>query len=150
MGPTGATGPAGPQGPGGFNLSGQRLKVRYLAGQDGSQQFFGWHDSMRNEQCSFFDIMNDGQYRCLPSFAGVAPFAFSDPACTQIAIQFGSNVFYAIDLQAGKIYERGPQALTIYIVNASMCEPVGMVSGFYGLGSEVPVTDFVSAAEMIN
>jgi hypothetical protein len=29
--------------------------------------------------------MNNGQYRCLPNFAGITPFLFADAACTELA-----------------------------------------------------------------
>lgn len=150
-GATGPIGPTGAQGPGGgFTVSGQRLKVRYLAGQDGSQQFLGWFDSQRNEQCYFADALSTGQYRCIPNYANAGIPAFKDAACTQPVAQFGS-LLYAFDLAQGKLYEKGaPVMSTVYYLNGAMCLSAGMQPGVYELGSEVPLTDFVPAVEMTN
>lgn len=150
-GATGPIGPTGAQGPsGGFTVSGQRLKVRYLVGQDNSQQFLGWFDSVRNEQCWFVDILGNGQYRCVPSYSGVGFPAFKDAACSQPVAQFGSAL-YVFEPPSGKLYERGLLVVTdIYYLNGPMCLLAGMQPGVYEIGSEVPLTNFVPAVEMTN
>jgi len=60
--------------------SGTRLKARYYVGADGSKQFSGWRDTMRNEDCSF-SRAEDGVIRCLPT-PGYASY-FADPGCSQ-------------------------------------------------------------------
>jgi hypothetical protein len=150
-GAAGPIGPTGPQGPsGGFTVSGQRLKVRYLVGQDNSQQFLGWFDSARSEQCWFVDILANGQYRCMPSYSYASFPAFKDAACTQPVAQFGSSL-YVFEPVAEKLYGRGLQVVTdVYYLNGPMCLLAGMQLGVYELGSEVPLTDFVPAVEMTN
>ena len=67
-----------------------------------------------------------GSRRCLPNFAGIGPPVFSDAACTQAAVQFGANVFYALDNPTGKLFERGPQIVTtLYFFNGVTCDPAG-------------------------
>ena len=71
------------------NMGGSRLKANYYAGSDGSQQFLStFHDTQRNEDCSF-GLASDGTTRCLPSpSAPTGPMQsmysvyYSDAACT--------------------------------------------------------------------
>ena len=60
--------------------SGTRLKARYYVGADGSKQFVGWRDTMRNEDCGF-QKTDDGTLRCLPAPSYVVYYA--DAGCTQ-------------------------------------------------------------------
>ncbi len=63
-------------------LSGTRLKNRFLLGDDGSRASLGFFDVMRNEAC-YFTQADDGKFRCMPA-ENMAYFAshFSDSACT--------------------------------------------------------------------
>ncbi len=63
------------------NQSGTRLKARFYAGADGSKQFVGWHDTLRNEDCAY-GVAADGETRCIPSGKPVSNI-FADAACTQ-------------------------------------------------------------------
>lgn len=70
--------------------SGTRLKVKYYAGSDGSQQVSLMHDSQRNEDCSF-QLAADGNIRCLPSGAEAYVY-FADSGCSQhLAIVVNSS-----------------------------------------------------------
>lgn len=68
------------------NQSGSRLKAKYYAGADGSQQFlFMFHDTLLNTDCSFSKA-SDGTIRCMPVSSGVTIGSgsfFSDAACSQ-------------------------------------------------------------------
>jgi hypothetical protein len=59
--------------------SGTRLKIRYLEGADGSKQFVGWYDSMRDDVCTHTRHA-DGRVRCLPP-AGATVLNYSDSSC---------------------------------------------------------------------
>jgi hypothetical protein len=63
-------------------LSGTRLKVRFVQGDDGSKSVLGFRDTQRNEDCSFVEA-EDGRQRCLPDFmfAKTGP-RFFDPQCS--------------------------------------------------------------------
>ena len=89
-GPQGPKGDPGPPGPPGRSedaslfVSGTRLRLRYLVGDDGTRQWRGWYDNQRDEECNFTfgDYRaSDGTIRCLPS--GVLLNAYADPMCTQ-------------------------------------------------------------------
>jgi hypothetical protein len=69
--------------------SGTRLKASYWAGTDGSKQFTGWHDSQRNEDCSFTTAA-DGSTRCTPNAAFSSTY-FADANCTQPVYVVGST-----------------------------------------------------------
>lgn len=74
-------------------LSGTRLKVRYVEGDDGSRAPAGFFDTVRNEACTFSQS-EDGRLRCLPTedLVTVAPSLFVDSTCTQ-RVAFGGCVF---------------------------------------------------------
>lgn len=97
-------------------LSGTRLKVRYVAGEDGSQVYKGMFDTQRNEEC-FFGIASDGQLRCIPTFdrAASASGYFSDAACT-------SPVFVAVcAANLGYIYNSTcPTQFRIFTLNTGL------------------------------
>lgn len=62
------------------NESGSRLKARYYVGADGSKQFtFMWHDTQRNEDCTFSRV-NGSELRCIPG--GLPRIYFADAGCT--------------------------------------------------------------------
>jgi hypothetical protein len=65
-------------------LSGSRLRVRYVEGDDGSRITAGFYDTARNEPCSFGPA-EDGRLRCLPTedLVTVLPGVFADPLCSQ-------------------------------------------------------------------
>ena len=61
--------------------NGSRLTAIFLESSDGARQFFGWHDTARDVDCSFA-LTSDGAWRCLPRGAETGRF-FGDAACTQ-------------------------------------------------------------------
>lgn len=63
--------------------SGSRLKARKLTGADGSEQYIGWYDSERGENCSF-RVAADGVTRCLPE-AREANY-WLDSSCTMTPV----------------------------------------------------------------
>lgn len=62
--------------------SGTRLRARYYVGEDGSRQFVGWRDNVRNEDCAFWKGTS-GVLRCTPFFGTGPATYFADSACTQ-------------------------------------------------------------------
>lgn len=100
QGPAGADGAPGEQGPMGqmgaagkdAAQDGSRLSARWIVGADGSRQFHGdWHDSERDEVCSFGE--HDGMLLCLPHIADATEFnTFVDPDC---AGDYGFVAHYA-------------------------------------------------------
>jgi hypothetical protein len=61
--------------------SGTRLRARVLVSDEGATQWLGWHDSMRDEACTFVTT-TDGKLRCLPWGGNAARPQFSDTKCT--------------------------------------------------------------------
>lgn len=86
----------GPVANGAFGaISGTRLKVRFLQGDDGSKQFLGWRDSLRNESCTF-TVAEDGASRCLPidqstAFIQHTSHLYLDDACAQAIAEVPLN-----------------------------------------------------------
>jgi hypothetical protein len=71
------------------DLSGGRLKSKYIAGADGSRLYEPdvLHDTTLDVDCAF-GTAADGQLRCLPTLApsassGWGVFYYSDPQCTK-------------------------------------------------------------------
>lgn len=60
-------------------VSGSRLRARFVTGS-GGRELVGFHDSVRNEDCTF-QPAEYGSIRCLPPTSRTDGF-FSDPACT--------------------------------------------------------------------
>lgn len=65
-------------------LSGSRLKVRYIEGEDGSKITTGFFDTAREEACAFA-LAEDGVLRCLPvdDVATIPPGVYLDALCRQ-------------------------------------------------------------------
>ncbi len=91
-GPQGETGPEGPQGPPGEDgapglaASGERLKARYIVGDDGSRQRTGdWLDTITEVPCSFREA-TDGETRCVPADLTASTARYLDADCTQWAL----------------------------------------------------------------
>ncbi len=59
--------------------SGSRLKERRYVGDDGSEQFVGFYDSSRKEDCGF-SVASDGMLRCMPIRAMGTSY-FGDAGC---------------------------------------------------------------------
>ena len=137
-----------------WHKSGSRLKLRFLKGDDGTQQFFGWSDSTRGgEECSFAQHA-DGSWRCMPA-ATANVIYFASNSCT------GTELGYVMKgLPAPKYgvkYETlgtrrypvtGPHVGTVYGRNpgTGACENASSVStsaDVYAVGPELPSSAFV-------
>lgn len=89
----------GPSAPVAAAASGSRLKAKFLSGA-GAREHAGWHDSQRNEDCTF-QPAESGHIRCLPeTLTASQSGTFSDPACqiptATAAATCGADVKYAI------------------------------------------------------
>lgn len=138
--------------------SGSRLKVRYLDGDDGSKQFFGWHDSVLNDDC-YLGQHADGSYRCLPTIPDVAfGGSYFAAGCTQAAaIAYkGTTPKYvqAADTAATyrlRFYKVGATLTTLYVGTPGSCTSTSVPPGYdaYLVGAEVPSSSFAGATVKI-
>jgi len=148
------------------HTSGSRLRVRYLAGADGSREFIGFFDSQRNENCLFGGgtvRASDGTIRCLPSEAVAyqSAFYFEDAACT---VRLAAALKSQCPPKYAAMYSSAQCPLTetiypilsaftpggaIYYVNASaqcVAYPGSLTSyDLYTVGDEIPPSSFVAA-----
>ncbi|MCA9646486.1 MAG: hypothetical protein H6718_10135 [Polyangiaceae bacterium] len=153
------------------NESGSRLRANYYAGQDGSRQFVGWHDTQRNEDCTMRNT-KEGP-RCLPVLAAADIVdwdsnEYSDPECTVVAYNARSyrceGTVYLVEGSTDEC--RANDALpsdtdfrvwqmdqlqqpTIYQISydTDRCQPKALEQGrdYFVKGPEVPLTDFAGA-----
>lgn len=162
--PNNPNNPSNPATPG-TDVSGTRLKRRIYTGSDGSQQFVGFFDGDRSENCGFTTAA-DGKTRCLPSAASVNGSFFADAGCTQplvlqtkgcaaptTALWFttaggtacaGTNLTRV--MQLGALFS----ASTLYTGAAcTAAASAGYISTYdlYPATSEIPATSFVEATE---
>ncbi len=149
------------------HTSGSRLRVRYLAGADGSREFMGFFDNQRNENCLFGSATvraGDGTIRCLPSEAVAyqGAFYFADAACTvrlAAALKAQCAPKYAAMYSASQcpltetiypILSAFTLGGTIYFVNASaqcVAYPGSLTSyDLYTVGDEIPPSSFAGAS----
>lgn len=100
QGPAGEVGPQGPKGDTGtsLNKSGSRLKAVVLSGDDGSQQFYRFHDNQLDVDCAFSTAKNDdATRRCYPVYDGSFDEftdSFSDPQCVYPLVYTKSDAKY--------------------------------------------------------
>lgn len=131
----GEPGPGGPPGPSDGDgartdhTSGTRLRVRYVAGSDGSRVFEGFFDTQRQENCTFNSRLvraGDGTIRCLPSerLTYQSNFYFQDPSCLQ-------RIAAALKTECPPVYaasystDRCPLTMTVYRLDAPFALPEG-------------------------
>ncbi|HEU4403795.1 MAG TPA: hypothetical protein VFS43_00665, partial [Polyangiaceae bacterium] len=162
-----ATMGAGPGGGGGKGGSGPvpdadaatpgtRLKPKVFVGADGSRQPTQlWHDTQRNEECSF-QRASDGVYRCLPTSMGASYGFFQDSGCTTPALAVASacsgsslpayaNANGLPGCGESRVYQRGPVLSNAYGGQPGACSPYSPgYYTFYSL-SEVPPSQFAAA-----
>ena len=145
------------------HVSGSRLKRRVYKGVDGSQQFAGWFDSSRNEDCAFTKA-EDGKMRCLPSVPYGPSAYFSDSTCTNPAHAVtkgcvapklvlapsesdacSSPRATAVKYTTNKI----PQAAQVYVGAPGACSAIDQPPhlDFYGIGAKLDPALFVEGAE---
>jgi hypothetical protein len=150
------------------NGSGSRLKAKYLSGGDGSKQFlFEFHDTERNEDCSF-KLASDMKTRCLPD--GRKAELYADAACTQPVIAEKPACTYVVEeLQPlppngctmvlpkprFRILTKSTTPVpgsTIIYVNNGTCQSLTVASNYEGTlftSAEVAPTSFVEATAAV-
>ncbi len=102
---------------------GSRLKERRYVGEDGSEEFAGFYDSMRKEDCGF-SVATDGKYRCMPTRAmGLSIFA--DAQCSV-------PVGYVSDPPCGGF------PVGWYFIKYDTSDPCQYKSIVYSVGAELP------------
>jgi hypothetical protein len=135
--------------------SGSRIKARVGRTPDGSQEFLGWFDSKRNEECVFF-VGSDGVRRCLPFQLAVDGSFFSDAkcemklvyaSCTQSPsyVRIGAsadvckatpNPLYKLGAQyTGTVYQKTPNCLPMAPTQVTTYK-------FWQVGESVAETEF--------
>jgi hypothetical protein len=147
--------------------SGTRLRARVIVSSDGAEQFAGWHDSSRNEDCSFTTAA-DGIMRCEPTGLGVGGI-FSNATCTQlVAYQAAAcsapaymvysepttnGCFTAYRLHIYTASSKISAPTTVYTLSAGVCKASGIVPStlgdFYSASSEVPASSFQDATVVV-
>lgn len=149
--------------PGTDGTSGTRLKARTYTAEDGAQQFIGWFDSQRNENCGF-GMAADGKIRCLPGGAGTLPGFFGDSGCSQpvLTVAVGCTPPATVQstvtdgascgaLPATKILSVGAKHAggTFRGAPGSCINNTLPVSAgdLYETGAEIPASSFVAATE---
>ncbi len=61
------------------NVSGERLRARYLISEDGAREFLGWFDNELGVPCQFW-VAPSGDTRCYP--AVIPSYLFAESDCT--------------------------------------------------------------------
>mgnify|MGYP001613324065 CR=1 FL=1 len=146
--------------------SGSRLKAQRYVGEDGTKQFAGWWDSLRQESCTFIKL-KDGMVHCAPVlgskgsvYVGTISY-YSDPTCSNPALVYAVNTCepspkVAIVTPPGDQctgyydhYEVGGSTTSLYSKQpitgswGSTTIPMGYVAAT--LGSKIPPSAFVAA-----
>jgi hypothetical protein len=142
--------------------SGSRIKARWIVGDDGSKQFAGFYDSLRKEECFFYD-MYDGAKHCVPFAAVTKNYAgyYLDSACTSLISAFyvsacavPSDYAYSnpgSTCVAGyKIYQNGIKITppVVYYMKGSVCTSSAPDPSYeyHLVGPEVPPSAFVAGS----
>lgn len=140
--------------------SGSRIRARVGRTTDGAQEFIGWFDSQRNEDCDFQN-QRDGKRRCLPRLVASATY-FADPQCTAPLANgpvCGSAPKYAWSPEAplncsdvpkllavgpehsGRLYHKGTDGCVA--LSESGEQNWRAVYRTFSVGAAVPLTEFV-------
>lgn len=138
QGPKGDPGPPGPAGQGSGTAdggSGSRLKVRRLAGEDGSSTPIGFFDMKLQAECSFRPDAN-GDMRCLPGAVSNLPnIHYGDPNCTikiaALPANCGNDPLYALAPVDGSCYSM--PRFEAHKLGAQLLDPV---STWYSSGGK--------------
>jgi hypothetical protein len=149
--------------------NGSRLKAMYRVGEDGSRQLLSsWHDSTRNEDCTF-SFAADGFTRCLPSGLNTtAGSYFADAACTKGVAYAGNPICvpgtapaYALVIAAATCTVAGGYRVFAlsssytsagaYTRSGSSCVATPFPAGslFFNIGAEVDLASFVKSSVVI-
>lgn len=160
------------------NASGTRLKVKYMAGADGSKQSIGLFDATLGVDCAYA-YAADAKLRCLPvadsvvdplfsAVVGLGSYAFSDAACTMpltstvtvaapkyliatdstIALPAGVPVAATRVFVAGAVYSGAVYSLTPTAC-AHATTHLPPGSSYYSAGAEVLPPMFVAGTIMV-
>ncbi|MEJ7728245.1 MAG: hypothetical protein WKG00_03435 [Polyangiaceae bacterium] len=145
------------------DTSGDRLRARRLAADDGASQFLGWRDTERDEDCTFRKAA-DGKMRCLTDVPVIAAQAYEDAACTipllnnaTGCIAEGSVVLVQaqacdLGLQVWKTGAKFTGATRYYFDVANSCVPKDTqeYDNFATLASQVDASSFVAAKVQVD
>jgi hypothetical protein len=140
------------------NQSGTRLRARYLAGDDGSRQFVGWHDAQRNEPCTY-KTAADGVMRCTPDGPAFTMY-YGDAGCTARLFNVSAAAVctqprYGLSYQgcSATVYSLAPiaaPAAPYYVNSAGACVTMTAPGGYnWYAGTEVSAATFVRGTEQI-
>lgn len=149
------------------NASGARLRARVITG-GGAREVVGFHDSVRNEDCTF-QRAEGGRMRCLPP---LVPFygesnVFADAACKlpvatyqascdaapKLAVHYVSSgscppepteLRAAVPVGAARWAQQGSNACA-----SQPAAPASTTTGAVGVGDVVAWTDFVEGKETV-
>ncbi len=144
--------------------SGTRLKAKYMKADDGARAPIAgvWHDSQRNEECSF-QRAADGKQRCMPTNVTYAGF-YADASCTQPFLYVTTGCAptkYVVDygqtcgaLNTLNYFPVGSQTVpaTIYYKTGGNCMSSPAISGYdyYTAGAKISPSSFVGGAVEID
>lgn len=154
-----------PSDPSKIGASGSRLKARFYAGEDGSQQFVGWYDSQLQKNCTFTPT-GDGKLRCVvEGLAGRSGY-FADTGCSQptVVVSKGCtppSLANASATSAGscgttfslRIANVGAKHVgPVYAGTPASCIAAGAafttdILDYYDIGADVPLTTYVLGSE---
>jgi len=145
------------------NASGTRLKARNYVGADGSKQFtFAWHDTTRNEDCSFARVAG-GELRCIP--ASAIRLYFADDGCTAplwVTAKTAATCYPTAVTKYGTVADASGCAATLHTLTATT--PTMVYSGvpgtcggsappdvynYFTSSGTVPWSEFVAATEQV-
>ncbi len=146
--------------------SGSRLKAkRYIAADGARSDVFGWHDSVRKEDCAF-RYASDAITRCLPAVAYQLPFYADDQCGQQIAsLSYGKSpcdgafkyaLKYEQDLPqcsntGPDVHEFGSPIVPTWVyykkTDGSCVTYSGLetLTDWHTIGAKIPPTEFVAA-----
>jgi hypothetical protein len=136
--------------------------MRVRVGADGSKEFVGWHDTERDEPCTFA-VAADGKQRCIPWQVGAQVGGyFSNAGCTTrlaYAVKGCSQPRYAFEsvkvsgpsCYAMRIFPATASYVgTAYFGSAEDCRVQTSASfDVFVIGPEVPASSFVEATERV-
>lgn len=148
--------------------AGTRLAIEVLRGPDGLEQFHGFHDTVRDEDCSF-RVASDGVWRCLPASPinrpGNEEVLFADADCSPASrlvrqVRVGPSVALVSDQASCPTRFQVHLLGTFHRYGAEYwhqsrpdgpCTSAGLAYEvtLAGLGEELPPTQFVAATERL-
>ena len=141
--------------------SGTRLKMRVGTTPDGAKTFFGWRDTLRNEDCAFANAA-DGMVRCLPSTVATysVDLFWADAGCTTTRLVAAPAGCPMLAGYARSVTTCPPNRFVVYVLGArhqgtayvksgATCTAFTGTQDYYLLGAEVAADSFVAATESL-